>query len=167
MRGVAARARLIWGFSEGEFLCTALLLAVLIGVYMASILVIFPKVAVIEVLGLATRNKVYWAEAWAVDGPRAFAHKPIFDDEVQGKYAASVDTDSLDAGLTFEFNARMPALTEGLITIRPAFSAGEDSYSVIWLCAQAPVPAGFTVHARDFTDLPDTVLNASCRSRSR
>jgi hypothetical protein len=163
MRGVEDRARLIWGVSTGEFLFAALLFAVIIGTCLANTRRIFPKLAAIEVFSLATYNKVYWGEAWAVEGKRAFDIKPLFSDQ-PGKYVLPGAMDHPDAAISFYFTERMPEVADQRLTIRPAFSDGEDSYSVIWLCGRAPVPRGFTVNARDHTNIADEYLNVSCRS---
>ena len=159
MHGVTGRARLIWGFSDGEILWCVLLCAVLLAIYIAQVAVIFPKIAETEALSLAARNKVYWAEQWAVDGVDARA-APLIRPASEGKYLSSIEGEPGDGSMSFRFNGRMPAIDGGILTIRPALSAN----SMIWLCAGKPAPRGFTVRGKDLTDIPYELLNVSCRA---
>jgi len=164
MQGITGRAQLIWGFSAGEFLCVFLLLGMLTGLFLTQVPNIFPRIAATEVLNLAVRSKIYWAEQWAVDGVREPAVAIPLAAGQKGVFADALPDEDADGSVSYEFTGKLRVLAGMVLTVRPALSAG-DLRSVIWVCGHAPIPRGFAVRGADRTEMPAGFLNVSCRDR--
>jgi hypothetical protein len=165
MQGVTGRARLIWGCSEGEFLCCAAVLGVLVASFLTQVLDIFPKIAATEPLNLAVRSKVYWAERWATEGLLQPDASAVLAEEQRGNYTDALPDEHADGSVSYVFNDKLPNVAGAILTIRPALSDG--GRQIIWICGQAPVPPGFTVRGEDVTDAPARFLNSACRKPRR
>jgi hypothetical protein len=151
------------GVSPGEFLVVAGLVGVFGGMAIQEAIEVAPRTQQVEALGLATRAKVHWAETWATEGMRADA-APLLDD-TNGKYFVPADGDAHGTA-NFTFTAEAGDLEGELLSIRPAFPAGESPHAVVWVCGNAPAPRGFTVRGGNRTTVPDSKLSVACRMRT-
>ncbi len=151
------------GASPGEFLVVAALVGILSALTVREALAVLPRVKQAEVLSLATHAKVHWAEVWATDGVRADA-PPLVDDD-EGVYFFPAEGDS-EGTANFILGEKFGELGGEIISIRPAFPAGDSSSAIVWVCGNAPAPRGFTVRGENRTTVPTSMLMAACRVRT-
>jgi hypothetical protein len=163
MREMARRSRLIMGVSPGEFLVVAAVAGILGALAMREAMTAFPRVKQTELLGLAIHAKVHWAETWANDGVLPDA-TPLVDDK-DGTYVFPIDGDSAGTA-NFALGEKFGDLEGEIVSIRPAFPAGESRTAIVWVCGNAPAPRGFEVRGENRTSVPPSKLMAACRVRT-
>ena len=151
------------GFSLGEFLCAFLVVGVLAALFVGTAPAIGARAAQVENFGLTLATREYWVETWANDGIRAPAESPGYFREADGKYGAASDLNVADGAVSFISKAAARSLDGGVVTFRPAFSAADAPFSILWVCGNAPVPQGFTVRGENHTSLADAQLLSRCR----
>jgi hypothetical protein len=151
------------GVSPGEFLVVAGLVGVFGGLAIRESIEVAPRVLQVEALGLATRAKVHWAESWATEGVRAGA-APLLDDK-EGKYFLPAEGDA-EGAAHFTFSEQAGDREGEILSIRPAFPAGESPRAIVWVCGNAPAPRGFEVRGENRTTVPASALSAACRMRT-
>ena len=163
MKSVAGRARLIWGASGGELAFCAILAGIAITICCAGIPAIADKFRETEMLSLAARNRIYWAELWATEGRRESAPGPDASSSDNGRYTIALRVKNGDGSRDFRFKPELERLRNGVVTIRPSISA-TGSGALVWLCGRKPAPRGFMALGRDRTDVADEKLVFACRS---
>jgi len=163
MKSVAGRARLIWGASEGELACCAILVGVAVTLCSAGISATTDKFRETELLSLAARNRIYWAELWATDGRRESAPVPGASSGDHGRYLDALPAEIGDGSGDFRFKPELAGLRNGVVTIRPSLST-TGSGALVWLCGRKPAPRGFQALGQDRTDVPDEKLLFACRN---
>src|SRR5262245_29304896 len=152
MKSVVGRARLIWGASEGELAICAILVGIAITIYLTSIPATTAKVGETEVLMLAARNRIYWAELWATEGRRESGAAVLAPPDGGGRYTVELPADAGDGSATFQFTRSLAGLEGGELTIRPSVSTS-GSGAMVWLCGRKPAPRGFVALGQDRTDV--------------
>lgn len=151
------------GASPGEFLIVAALVGILSALAVREALAALPRVKQTELLSLATHAKVRWAEVWATDGVRADV--PPFVDDDEGLYLLPAEGDS-EGTANFILGEKFGELEGAIISIRPAFPAGDSSSAIVWVCGNSSAPRGFTLHGENRTTVPTSMLMSACRVRT-
>ena len=151
------------GVSPGEFLVVVALVGILGTLAMREATSALPLVKQTELLGLALRAKVHWAEAWANDGVLPDA-APLVDDK-DGAYFFPTAGDSAGTA-NFVLGEKFGELEGEIVSVRPAFPAGGSRTAIVWVCGNAPAPRGFEVRGENRTTVPSSRLMAACRVRS-
>ncbi len=176
MKQTEGRVHPVWAFSLGELLFTVALLGVLAGLALREFPKIMASAAATEPFSMAVTTRVNWSEHWAVHGDwpqapvttivvaRPVAHR-VAGTINDGTYTAQSDAAG-NGSVTFTFNAKLSHIEGRLLTLRPAFSAGEFPDTLLWVCGQAAIPRGFRVVGHDLTDLSGDDLPSACRRRS-
>ena len=163
MGDVTGRARLIWGISSFEILTCVLLVGVLAGMFVDSARTFIPKFGQAELHILSASNRIYWSELWANDGSRNRVEEASVEYPVEGRYVTGTLEGRGEGAVHFALTHEAFAL--GVISLRPAISSS-GSGAVIWVCGNAPAPAGFVVRDQNLTSLGNEALIFSCRERS-
>jgi hypothetical protein len=89
---------------------------------------------------------------------------PLLDD-TDGKYFLPADGDAFGTA-NFTFSAEAGDLEGEILSIRPAFPAGDSPHAIVWVCGNAPAPRGFEVRGENRTTVPSSRLSSNCRMRT-
>lgn len=123
---------------------------------------------IVEALPLADIVKTPIADAWSVKPHKipannAEAFLPV-PEKIVNNYIRSIQVDNGAIHITFG-NSAHGAITDKILTLRPAVVEDAPIVPVTWICGHGPVPGNMTVKGPNKTNIEPMYLPINCRSR--
>jgi type IV pilus assembly protein PilA len=153
------------GFTLIEMMAVLAVIAILAMLALPSMQGKIISDQIIEAVKLADLAKAPVAAAWTL------AHTLPADNAKAGLPAADrivsnlVGSVAIEAGaiqITFA-NRASAAIIGKTLSLRAAVVEDAPIVPVAWICGNAPVPSGMTVHGPNRTDVPNGLLPLNCR----
>lgn len=121
---------------------------------------------IVEGMKIAEIAKSPMAVAWAVTrtlpADNAEAGLPAAD-RIVGNLVGSVAVEGGAIQVTFG-NRANATISGKILSLRAAVVEDAQVVPIAWICGNAPVPAGMTVHGANRTNIADGLLPLNCRS---
>ena len=153
------------GFTLIEAMVVVAVVAILATLALPMIQGRFVRDQIVEAIKLAELAKGPIAASWTAtrrmpaDNAEAGLPPP---DRIVGNLVGSVAIDNGAVHVTFA-NPASASLQGKTLTLRPAVVEDAPIVPIAWVCGNAPVPAGMTVHGANRTSVASALLPINCR----
>lgn len=106
-----------------------------------------------------------WSQNGSFPADNAAAGLPAAE-KIVANYVSAVTVEDGAIHMTFG-NRANKTIAGKILSLRPAVVEDAPVVPVAWACGYAEAPAKMTVHGRNLTDIPDSLLPVDCRAIKR